>query len=79
LPAHKVAADFFSVASQVVDRDGHPASAAKEQLLGIEATPTRLRAAAEHELRLCARYSTDRDTRVAFVDQANRARPRTLW
>ena len=79
LLAHKVAADFFYVASQIVEGNGHPASASKEQLLGVEATPTRLRAAAEHELRLCARYAPDRELRVGYVDQANRVRPRTLW
>jgi hypothetical protein len=79
LPAHKVAADFFYTASQIVAGNGHSGSASNEQLLGVEATPARLRAAAEYELRLCARYATGRETRVRYVDQANRVRPRTLW
>ena len=36
LPAHKVAADFFVVAAQVVERDGQTAAAATDQLLGVE-------------------------------------------
>jgi serine/threonine-protein kinase PknG len=77
LPAHKVAADFFNVAAQVFEHNGHTATRPTDQLLGVAPEPARLRSAAERELRLCARYATDRHTRIAYVDQANGVRPRT--
>ena len=79
LPAHKAAADFFNVASQVLERNGHTTVAATDPVVGYRPVPARLRAAAERELRLCARYAPDRQTRIAYVDRANRVRPRTLW
>jgi serine/threonine-protein kinase PknG len=77
LPAHKTAADFFRVAAEVCENGTRPAP--HEQLLGVAATPSALRAAAERELRACARFATDRNARIEFVDLANRVRPRTLW
>lgn len=66
-----MAADFFIVAYQVLERNGQT-PAPRDQLLGVEPMPARLRAAAELELRLCARYARDRETRIAYVDRANR-------
>jgi serine/threonine-protein kinase PknG len=80
LPAHRIAADFFRVAAEVFERDPPKnGSGSDEHLLGVEPSVAGLRAAAERELRLCARYVADRSARIAYVDQANRVRPRTLW
>jgi tetratricopeptide (TPR) repeat protein len=79
LPVHRVAADFFNVAARVFEHNGHAATRPTDQLLGVAPEPGRLRSAAERELRLCARYANDRQTRVAYVNRANRVRPRTLW
>jgi serine/threonine-protein kinase PknG len=76
LATHEVAADFFRVAAEVCEGDELDD---KEQLLGVAVTSATLRAASERELRACARYAPDRETRVDLVDQANRVRPRTLW
>ena len=78
LPAHQVTAAFFCVAAEVIERKAQDGVATTD-LLGVEPIPARLRAAAERELRLCARYVSDRAARIAYVDQANRVRPRTLW
>jgi serine/threonine-protein kinase PknG len=77
MAAHRVAAGLFRVAAEFFENGAAPAP--DEQLLGVAATPATLRAAAERELRTCARYAPDRDTRIEYVDQANRVRPRTLW
>ncbi len=47
-------------------------------LLGVAAVGRALRGRAEAALRACARLSDDGMARIAYVDQANRVRPRTL-
>jgi serine/threonine-protein kinase PknG len=46
-------------------------------LMGFPAQSKLLRAAAESELRTCARYAKDAPTRWAYVDRANAVRPLT--
>ena len=48
------------------------------QLLGVPVVGKALRRRAEAAFRTCARLSEDAAQRVAYVDQANRVRPRTL-
>jgi hypothetical protein len=72
-----VSADFFRVAAELFENGLKGPST--EQLLGVAASPDALRAAAERELRACARYAPNREARVTFVDQANQVRPRTVW
>jgi serine/threonine-protein kinase PknG len=52
--------------------------AAGTTLLGARVQPSALRRRAEAALRACARLSEDRADRIAYVDRANAARPRTL-
>ena len=47
-------------------------------LLGVPSRPADLRRRAEAALRVCARLAPDPASRIAFVDQANAIRPRTL-
>ncbi len=47
-------------------------------LLGVAGTARALRQRAEAALRACARLSGSPAARVAYVDRANAARPRTL-
>jgi len=47
-------------------------------LLGVPQRPSDLRRRAEAALRVCARLAPDPAARIAFVDQANAIRPRTL-
>jgi serine/threonine protein kinase len=47
-------------------------------LLGVPLRPADLRRRAEAALRVCARLTGDPALRIAFVDQANAIRPRTL-
>ena len=49
------------------------------RILGQQFQPAALRSGAERELRACARYAKTPEERIAFVDQANQIRPRTLF
>lgn len=49
-----------------------------DQILGQALEAASLRVGAERELRACARYASTLEEKIAFVDQANQARPRTL-
>jgi serine/threonine-protein kinase PknG len=47
-------------------------------VLGVPLVASRLRFAAEKELRTCARMAPTEDERFALVDQANAIRPLTI-
>jgi hypothetical protein len=49
------------------------------RLLGLPMRRGALRAGAERELRVCAHLARNRAERIRFVDEANRARPFTLF
>jgi serine/threonine-protein kinase PknG len=75
LARHEVEA---AVALQAARQAEKGALTAQTALLGVPPTARTLRQRAEAALRTCARLSGSRFARIAYVDRANAARPRTL-
>jgi len=77
LARHQAEARLAGEAARQVEAGAlHPA--AGTTLLGVPPRPADLRRRAEAALRVCARLTGDPALRIAFVDQANAIRPRTL-
>ncbi len=73
---HEVQAAVALQAARRVEAGAMAANGAA--LLGVPVTVRALRLRAEAALRACARLSDGSAARIAYVDQANAARPRTL-
>jgi serine/threonine-protein kinase PknG len=74
---HKLRAAFYVAAANHVTSAGWTKKDG-EQLVGVEPRAGELRAAAEKELRTCARFAGTEAERYDLVDEANRVRPLTL-
>ena len=77
LARHQAEARLAGEAARQVEA-GALKPAAGTTLLGVPLRPADLRRRAEAALRVCARLTGDPALRIAFVDQANAIRPRTL-
>jgi serine/threonine-protein kinase PknG len=78
---HRLRAEVFSVAVRRATLPGYKQGSdpgAAESVLGVPLVASRLRFAAEKELRTCARMAPTEDERFALVDQANAIRPLTI-
>ncbi len=74
---HRLRADLLVRAACLIETGrAKPSSALR--LLSVPFETGRLRAAAEQELRLCARHAESAELRIELVDRANRERPFTL-
>ena len=78
LALHQFSAELFLTAVAQVEAKAFPENPT-DLVLGQSLQLRSLRAGAERELRACAHLSKTPEERVAFVDQANRVRPRTLF
>ncbi|HEX5416689.1 MAG TPA: tetratricopeptide repeat protein, partial [Chloroflexota bacterium] len=78
LEPHQIAANLCCTAAELVEK-GSVRFSNGETFLGTRGAPRELRRRAETEFRSCARIANDQAARVAFVDQANAVRPRTLF
>ena len=78
LALHQFSAELFLTAVAQVEAKAFPENPA-DLVLGQSLQLRSLRAGAERELRACARLSKTPEERIAFVDQANQVRPRTLF
>ncbi len=78
LAVHRLAARLLLAAARLIESDPGAVAPDAGDLLGTTMHPTELRAAAERELRACARLAPSRAEKVHFVDEANGARPFTL-
>jgi serine/threonine-protein kinase PknG len=74
LEVHRLRADVLAVAVAIAES---PVPFPKEPILGVRFAARPLRAAAERELRTCARIAESREDRIRFVDAANAVRPMT--
>jgi serine/threonine-protein kinase PknG len=74
---HRLRASLLEAAAALVD-DGKLRAQVGQAVLGVPLVATRLRRAAERELRACAHLAATRHERIAFVDEANRVRPLSL-
>jgi serine/threonine-protein kinase PknG len=75
---HSLAAHVLLAAVAQLDAK-FVAPAPDRRILGQQFQAAALRSGAERELRACARYAKTPEERIAFVDQANEIRPRTLF
>jgi len=78
LALHQFSAELFLTAVAQVEAKAFPENPA-DLVLGQSLQLRSLRAGAERELRACAHLSKTPEERIAFVDQANQVRPRTLF
>jgi serine/threonine-protein kinase PknG len=72
---HRLRAKFFVAAAAELAGSSWGRN---DPLLGVPPRAAALRAAAEKELRTCARFAASEEERYGLVDEANRARPLTL-
>ena len=75
---HSLAARVLLAAVAQLDAKS-VAPAPDRRILGQQFQPAAVRSGAERELRACARYAKTPEERIAFVDEANEIRPRTLF
>ncbi len=78
LALHHFSAELFLTAIAQVEAKAIAENPAG-QVLGYSLQLRSLRTGAERELRACAHLSKTPEERMAFVDQANQVRPRTLF
>ena len=78
LAVHRLAARLLLAAARLIESDPDAMPPGAGDLLDTPLRPTELRAAAERELRACARLAPSRAEKVRYVDEANGARPFTL-
>jgi serine/threonine-protein kinase PknG len=71
---HELRAELFTAAALFIERT---AQWSDSKVLGISLRAPMLRAAAEGELRTCARMATSNEERIRRIDEANRVRPLT--
>lgn len=74
LEVHRLRAEVLAAAIALAESE---VPFPKEPILGVPFRARALRAAAERELRACARISEARDDRLRYVDAANAVRPIT--
>jgi serine/threonine-protein kinase PknG len=74
---HRLRADLLVRAARLIEA-GRAKPSAALRLLSVPFETGQLRAAAEKELRLCARHAETAELRIELVDRANRERPFTL-
>jgi hypothetical protein len=76
LEAHRLRAEVFSAAVRVARRGQPPRD---HDVLGAAFEERALRLQAEEALRACGRSAPTEDEKIAYVDQANRIRPVSLF
>jgi serine/threonine-protein kinase PknG len=79
LELQQVSADLLCRAAELIEVGAVQPEEGGIRILGASLLPSPLRLAAERALRTCARYATGRNEKVRFIDEANRARPLTLF